>query len=398
MLLEKLQKEKVENILSNTPCYLMSEQRLIESIYIIRDLCGENIKICYSVKSNPWMTTCAKNYVDQVEVCSDGELSICKAAGVDCSTIIAGGIYKDKKYLTHIIESEIGIISLESKKQVEMLQKQFVQNKVQCRCLLRLSSGNQFGFSNTEIVDILKEKEKYPNLLFAGIHYYSGTQKKRPEDILQEMEAIEREINRIQNLFTTKNIILEYGPGIGFPYFNKEKEQTHFEILNVISNFLKKWAKKYELILEFGRICTAEAGEYITKIVDIKENGGRKYYILDGGHHHVNYYGEAAGFRIPYFSVIQNKQKFKQKEKVTVCGSLCTSSDIMMRDVEIETCGIGDYIVFCNTGAYSSTESRALFLSREYPNIFIVDKKNRVHLIVRKQRLLSEEQIYGWNS
>lgn len=398
MLLDELQKDEKEIILSNTPCYLMSEQRLSRTVYAIRDLCGENIKICYSVKSNPWMTAYAKNYVDQMEVCSEGELSVCEAAGVDCSMVLAGGIYKDEKYLAHITESKAGLISLESKRQVEMLQKQFGESQTQCKCLLRVSSGNQFGFSNTEIMNILKEKEKYPNLLFAGVHYYSGTQKKKADDILQEMEAIEGEISKIQNLFKTKKIILEYGPGIGFPYFTGEKKQTHFDILQAISGSVKEWSEKYKTILEFGRICTAQVGEYITKIVDIKENGGKKYYILDGGHHQVNYYGESAGFRIPYFSVIQNGQKLTEKEKVTVCGSLCTSSDIMMRNVETEICRVGDYLVFYNTGAYSSTESRALFLSREYPNIFIADKKNRIHLIVRKQRLLSEEQIYGRNS
>ena len=47
--------------------------------------------------------------------------------------------------------------------------------------LLRLTSGNQFGMSSEDVLDVLGRRSEYPNLEFIGIHYYSGTQKKEKQ-------------------------------------------------------------------------------------------------------------------------------------------------------------------------------------------------------------------------
>lgn len=388
MILDGLPDKEIENILARTPCYLMSESRLRLTIQQIRKLCGKDVRICYSVKSNPWMTAYVASYVDQVEVCSEGELIICEKARVKSSHILAGGVYKDQSYLEHIIKKKMGYVSVESILQMQDIQNECKKREYRCKCLLRLSSGNQFGLSDAEIIDVLINKKAYPNLMFVGIHYYSGTQKKKVEDILGEMKNLEFLLERIGNLLDNDRIVLEYGPGIGFSYFTKEQENIHMIILEQIVDLLVRWSVRYHLVLELGRICVAGAGEYISKIIDIKENDKKKYYILDGGHHQINYYGQSYGFRIPRYSIIHSGEASINKEKVTVCGSLCTSSDVFMRDLDMNVCEVGDYIVFHNVGAYSTTEGTALFLSRTYPNIFFLDKELHIQHLFKSRLLL----------
>jgi len=53
----------------------------------------------------------------------------------------------------------------------------------------------------------------------------------------------------------------------------------------------------------------------------------------------------------------------------TLCGSLCTTADVLARNVMLQNLKIGDILVFHRTGAYSVSEGMALFLSRELPEV-----------------------------
>ena len=51
--------------------------------------------------------------------------------------------------------------------------------------------------------------------------------------------------------------------------------------------------------LELGRSLTASCGTYLTRVVDVKTNATGNYAILDGGIHHLVYYGQSMGMRRP---------------------------------------------------------------------------------------------------
>jgi diaminopimelate decarboxylase len=44
--------------------------------------------------------------------------------------------------------------------------------------------------------------------------------------------------------------------------------------------------------------------------------------------------------------------------------------------VDLDSLEIGDVLVFCRTGAYSSMEGMAVFLSREMPKISVYSEKD----------------------
>ena len=50
---------------------------------------------------------------------------------------------------------------------------------------------------------------------------------------------------------------------------------------------------------------------------------------------------------------------------------MCSMSDIIVRQTELKNLSLGDNIYFANAGAYSSTESKSLFLSRDLPRIYL---------------------------
>ena len=48
-----------------------------------------------------------------------------------------------------------------------------------------------------------------------------------------------------------------------------------------------------------GRFFAASCGTYLTRVVDLKENDGTNYCILDGGINHLTYAGQVMGLKAP---------------------------------------------------------------------------------------------------
>ena len=76
-------------------------------------------------------------------------------------------------------------------------------------------------------------------------------------------------------------------------------------------------------------------------------------------------------------------KKNNKEEKWNLCGSLCTTNDILVKQYPIGDIQIGDILIFKNTGAYCMTEGISLFLSRDLPYVFKI-KENNIIEVVRK--------------
>ena len=99
----------------------------------------------------------------------------------------------------------------------------------------------------------------------------------------------------------------------------------------------------------------------------------------------MNYYGQMMGMKQPYMELIPMKEREKVSEtteaassKWTICGSLCTVNDVIVRQVELPHFETGDVVLFERCGAYAVTEGMALFLSRELPQVLLINQKGTV--------------------
>jgi diaminopimelate decarboxylase len=105
----------------------------------------------------------------------------------------------------------------------------------------------------------------------------------------------------------------------------------------------------------------------------MKSNQTGNYVIVDGGINHLVYYGSTLAMKVPPFEVLGNNKK--EKDTYNIYGSLCTTNDVLIKNIELNKLSLGDTFVFKMTGAYSSTEGISLFLSRDLPKI-ILNKGN----------------------
>ncbi len=351
-----------------TPCYVFDLDMLKERVTCIKDILGSNVTTCFAMKANPFLIKPMNEYTDRFEVCSPGEYEICIRQGIEPEKIVISGVNKTEQSMDRIvgISGGKGIYTMESPRHYDILSECAKKHKKKLDIYIRLSSGNQFGMDKFNWEEIAAKccADEYLNLI--GIHYYSGTQKK--------IKKVEKEISELceyskylKDKFALDRFELEYGPGLSVAYFDTDKVDDAKVQLEALATILNSADVFSHISIEMGRFIASECGYYFTKVVDSKTTEDSNFVIVDGGIHQINYYGQLMGMKKPEITHIPDRQD--DIRKWTVCGSLCTINDVIVRDLEMGAPKIGDAMVFHRCGAYSVTEGMALFLSRELPQI-----------------------------
>ena len=89
-------------------------------------------------------------------------------------------------------------------------------------------------------------------------------------------------------------------------------------------------------------------------------NKGQNYAIVDGGIHHLVYYGQTMAMKFPHLEIYPARND-ENTEDWNLMGSLCTINDIIIKQYPVSNLQIGDAFIFKNTGAYCMTEGISLF-------------------------------------
>lgn len=361
-----------KNPAAKTPAYYFDLDVFAQWVDLVcRELTG--IPITFSMKANPFLVADLPKKISHVEVCSPGELEICKANQIPGNRIIYSGVNKGMADISAAIAYNADIVTAESIRQAELEQTAAKQlGKVQ-KVILRLTSGNQFGMSEADIMQLLSNASLYPNLHFYGIHYYAGTQKKLRQ-VEKDIKTLEQFLLKAKEELSFIPQLVEIGPGLGVDCFDTTYNAEE-ELLREVSKQLRTFADQYPLGVEMGRFLAAPCGSYTTRVADLKNSYDTDYVICDGGIHQLKYYGQTMAMQIPEMELISTNITDVQKP-YCICGSLCTTADVLVREVELSEIGIGDTLIFHRCGAYSVTEGSALFLSREFPAVYLYSQKN----------------------
>lgn len=354
-----------------TPSYVFDIDHLENHVNTIKSLLPHNAKLCYAMKANPFLVGILDPYVDSFEVCSPGEFRICQRNHISNQKIILSGVYKNDEDIRKIIEmDEQPIYTIESMKHLEILNDLSKAYQKTISVILRLTSGNQFGMDASMIDEILDRKDEYPYLKWYGIQLYSGTQKHKLDKVQKELETQKKYIEDLRDRYKIALPCLEFGPGLGVQYFESDKPTVS---VSAFGSMLQNLDFDGTVVLEMGRIIVASCGTYLTKVVDLKLNDHKHYAILDGGIHHVSYYGQFLGMKCPNIERIALGESMETQATWNLCGSLCTVADVLVKDFETAL-AYNDVIAFKNVGAYSITEGISLFLSRDLPQVNVFSK------------------------
>lgn len=364
-----------------TPAYIFDLDILKERVLLIKQILSPACT-CFAMKANPFLIKPMDEYTDRFEVCSPGEYEICMRQGIAPDKIVVSGVNKTEQSMDRIMQLSEGkgIFTIESLAHYRILSACAKKYGRKISVYVRLSSGNQFGMDKKTLEQVIAycQKDKYLSVL--GIHYYSGTQKKIKK-VEKEIAELSEYAEYLKGQYGLEQLELEYGPGLSVAYFENDKAAPAEEQLRDLKNILDNAQVFSHISIEMGRFIASECGYYMTEVVDVKHTEDTRFLIVDGGIHQLNYYGQLMGMKKPQMTFLPERSE--NTGKYTMCGSLCTINDVIVRDLEIGEPQPGDVIVFGICGAYSVTEGMALFLSRELPQILFYSA-NKGFQCVRK--------------
>ena len=284
------------------------------------------------------------------------------------------------------LQQGIGSLSIESLDDLERIEQCAQQLKKKAPVLIRINPdkltnkfamkmggrATQFGIDEADVDAAIARAKKSQQLELLGFHVYSGTQCLDATALLDNYSYTLEIVERYMNKHSLKISRLNLGGGFGVPYFAGDTELSLGTLAEklpaILADFEKRVGQKPEYILELGRYIVAEAGYYVTSILNKKTSKGTAFYILDGGMHQNL---AAAGY---LGQVIKKNYKIRNASrpaaepvKVNLAGTLCTPLDTLATALELPAAEIGDIIVFENSGAYAFSSSPLFFLSHETP-------------------------------
>ena len=381
----------MKNILKNetTPLYVFDIDRLKNRVQFLRSSLPQNIDFCYAIKANPFLSLILSHELPYLEICSPGELKICQRLNIPHSQYVISGISKDEEDIASLMEDShpVAFYTAESLFQFMLLRNTARRFNKKVKVLLRLTSGSQFGIDQKELTKLVKNYCHDPWIEIEGLQYFSGTQKNSIKKLTREINFLDDFLEELYTKYHCKMPRLEYGPGFPVSYFEGEDFDEEAFLKN-FSDLLTKMRYDGSITLEIGRSLAASCGTYLTRVVDKKQNNGENYAIVDGGMHHIVYYGHFMAMKHPHFSIMPSRPDSKEK-LWNICGSLCTANDFLVKKIPIKGLCLGDVLTFENAGAYCMTEGLSLFLSRDLPEVILLHEDGS-YTVVRNSLPINE--------
>ena len=192
---------------------------------------------------------------------------------------------------------------------------------------------------------------------------------------------------------------INFGGGLGIVYSLLNDTTLDIKLLSDESkNLFQRFKDRLNvrLLIETGRFVICEAGQYVTHIVDKKESRGTKYLIVENALN--GFFRPSIAELIAAYAPQKNKlpgseplftsrdafefsilnKKDASSEKVSIVGNLCTSTDIMAKDIMLPKADIGDILVVSKAGSYAYSLSPLLFASQPLPLQFYIKSNGEI--------------------
>ena len=367
-----------------TPFYAYDRGLLQARVAELRAVLPPSIKLHYAMKANPMPAVVAlmAGLVEGIDVASAGELKVALDCANPAEVSFAGPGKRDPE-LRQAVASGV-LVNVESMRELPVLAAASQELGLPARVAVRVNpdfelkgSGmkmgggpKQFGV-DVEVVPAMLDWIAREGLSFEGFHLFAGSQNLRAESICEAQQKSYALALRLSEQARSPVKFLNLGGGFGVPYFPGEQRLDLAPIGANLQGICERAARELpqaHIVIELGRYLVAEAGVYVTRIVDRKVSRGQVYLVADGGlHHHLAASGNFGQVvRKNYPVAIGNRMGSTEREIASVVGPLCTPLDLLADRMELAVAMPGDLVVVFQSGAYGASASPQNFLGHPH--------------------------------
>jgi diaminopimelate decarboxylase len=369
-----------------TPLYAY-DAAIFETKYgRLREALPFQAEIFFAMKSNPSLAVVSlfRSLGAGVDLASLGELQTALKAGVSSSKIVFTGPSKTDREIEAAVCTPIFAINAESERELERIDRVAQRHGIRFPVGLRLNvpfapeertaiiggaAPQKFGIDLARAGEAVRLTKQLQNIELIGIHIFNASQVLDAQALISNTERIFRTALELSQEADFELRYIDIGGGLGIPYTQEEGELDVMAFGRGLSQILTHYTEKglrndLRVLIEPGRYLTAEAGVYLTRVIDTKESRDVSYVLIDGGVHHLL---RPTWFPTGHPTRVANKLKQQPSQTYSIGGPLCTSLDYLAKDVRFPPVEVGDLLAVFDVGAYGFTESMPYFLSHPTP-------------------------------
>ena len=371
-----------------TPFYLYSYSTLADHFTKLQKAFAKvNPTICFAMKSNGNLAI-IKSLIDLgagIDIVSVGELKKALIAGADPKKIVFASVGKTEEEISFAIKTGILLFNVESEPELAEINRIAKKMKKTVQAALRInpdvpaptheyittgSLKKKFGIDLRTTKQIFKSQKKYPNVKVNGVHIHIGSQITEGAPFVGALKKVVAFIEELKS----EGVKIEYldiGGGLGIIY-KDENPQTAQNYADKILPILEKTGLK--IIMEPGRFIVGNAGIFVTEVVYVKDNGVKKFVIVDGGMNDLI----RPMLYDAYHEIVPVKKTSASKVKVDVVGPICESGDFFAHDRLLPKVNKGDLLAIMSAGAYGYVMASNYNVRGRVPEVMVKGSKFEV--------------------
>lgn len=321
---------------------------------------GRKSILAYAVKANSNLSV-VKHFAQLgsgADCVSIGEVRRALMAGVPKYRVIFSGVGKRDDEIREAIESDILYINVESEAElgrVELIAKELntaarisvrVNPNIDPKTHPYISTGlhdNKFGVEIGAAKRMYIQAKNSAHLDPVGIHFHIGSQLTELEPIY-EAAVIVADLLRSLQAIDIDLKFFDIGGGLGVRY-NDETTILPYDYAQAVLAALK--GIDVTIICEPGRFLTANAGYFLTKVLYEKQNGEKRFVVVDGA---MNDLIRPSLYKA--YHRIETLENDGEATPADVVGPVCESGDFLAKNYPLPPMEHNDLLVIHSAGAY----------------------------------------------
>jgi diaminopimelate decarboxylase len=351
-----------------TPLYVYSQGAIRERYRELDDaLAPVPHLIAYSVKANGnlgVLRTLAELGAG-CDIVSGGELHRALMAGIPAERIVFSGVGKTVHELAAGLRAGIYAFNVESEGELCALSDLACAMGTRAPVALRVNpdidtptphaytrtghAATKFGIAAARARALYNIAARMPGIRLRGIDVHIGSQ---ILDVAPFRDALEYVLDLAHDLRQAEVDLefLDLGGGLGISYEGGARISAAEWAAEIVPAVAETGLK---LVVEPGRFLVGESGVLLTRVLYVKEGGGKRFVITDAGMNDLIRPSHYSGWH----AVEPVQAPGRERVRVDVVGPICETGDFLALDREMELPKPGELLAIMTVGAYGFSMS-----------------------------------------
>ncbi len=407
-----------------TPLYIYSVKTIATHYGRLRDAFGDSRHlprppiVCYSIKANSNLSILKlmRDLGAGFDAVSGGEIHRALKVGADPRSIVYAGVGKTDAEIELGLRQGILFFNVECQEELENIDRISGRLGKKAPAALRVNPDvdphthtyittgkkeTKFGVDLVRALEIISRARGLRNVSLSGLHVHIGSQITKVEPYVETVRRIVEFLPEARRAGLEPEW-LDIGGGFGIWYKDKTARPAS-EIASALLPMLARTGCK--VLLEPGRFIVGNAGILVTRVLYVKESGGKKFAICDAGMNDLirpTLYG--AYHRIwpvvtdaGHSGEAPDEQGWEGPAAPTdVVGPICESGDFFARDRRLPPLRRGDLLCVFSAGAYGyamastyNSQPRPCEVMVSGREAMVVTERESLEDLTRNERIVS---------